>query len=325
MHTLEEISVIVDRAVKEMSFKSEPSRLYSPISYMMSMGGKQLRPNLVLATYNLFKDDFRPEIISTALALEVYHEFTLIHDDIMDRADTRRGKPTVYKKWDENVAILSGDAMMILAWQYLACAPAECRDRATELFNTTTLEVCEGQQYDMDYENEPVIGMDEYLKMIGLKTAVLIACSAKMGALLAGAPANVCYALYEFGYKLGLAFQITDDYLDTFGDEKVFGKKIGGDIANNKKSWLLVECYRRAGEASKSDVDAIVAMGDDRRAEKVAAMQALYRKLGVDVAAKEAILQCHSQAMAALDEASLTESQYSQMASFAEKLIHRDK
>lgn len=325
MRTLEEISRLVDCAVEELSFKTEPCRLYEPISYMMSIGGKKIRPNLVLATYNLFRDEFSPEVISTAIALEIFHEFTLIHDDIMDRADTRRSKPTVYKKWDENVAILSGDAMMILAWQYLSKAPAECRDRVTELFTATTLEVCEGQQYDMDYETLPLISMDDYMKMIGLKTAVLLACSTKIGAMLAGVPSKICDALYQFGYHLGLAFQITDDFLDTFGDEKVFGKRIGGDIANNKKSWLLVECYRRAGVARKSEVDAIMAMGDECRDEKVSAMQNLYKDLGVDEAAKEAILQCHSHAMAAMDGAGLTKEQYLQMAEFAEKLIHRDK
>ena len=325
MFTLTEIGAMVDRAVQEMRISSDPANLYEPIRYMMSMGGKKIRPNLCLASYNLFSDEIGENEISQALALEVFHEFTLIHDDIMDRADTRRGKMTVFKKWNENVGILSGDAMMILSYKYISQFHTRSHGEILNLFTQTALQVCEGQQYDMDFENVSDIKMDDYLKMIGLKTAVLIACATRMGALMAGAPQETCQALYEYGYQLGMAFQITDDYLDTFGDEKVFGKKIGGDIANNKKSWLLVECTSRAEGEDRAQLESIMAMGEDRRDEKVAAMQNLYVKLGVKDAAKEAILQYYDKAMSSLGGADFTREQISRLGTMAEQLVHREK
>ena len=223
-----------------LKFTAEPAGLYDPLRYMMKIGGKRIRPRLCLLAYSLFKDDFTEEILSPAAALEVFHSFTLIHDDIMDKADVRRGVPTVYKKWDENTAILSGDVMSIESYKMIAKAPAAVLPEVLKLFSNTAAEVCEGQQYDMDFENMTHVPMDEYLKMIGLKTAVLIACAAKMGALIGGASAEEAELLYKFGYDIGLAFQITDDWLDTYGDPKVFGKAIGGDILNNKKTWLLI-------------------------------------------------------------------------------------
>ena len=202
---------------------------------MINIGGKRIRPRLCLTSYALFKDDFTDEILAPASAIEVFHSFTLIHDDIMDKADVRRGVPTVYRKWDENTAILSGDVMSIESYKLIAKAPATVLPQVLELFSKTAAEVCEGQQYDMDFEEQEDVPMTDYMKMIGLKTAVLIACSAKMGALIAGATETQADLLYKFGYDLGLAFQIADDWLDTYGDPKVFGKAIGGDIVNNKK------------------------------------------------------------------------------------------
>ena len=187
MYTLEEIDRILENCSKLRHIKQEPANLYEPLDYMMSIGGKRIRPKLCLLAYNLLSDDFRNPIVFPAMALEVFHEFTLIHDDIMDRSDTRRGCPTVYKKWNENVAILSGDAMSILAYKYLAYAPQAVLPSVLDLFSTTAMQVCEGQQYDMDFEEMPFITMEDYLEMIGLKTAVLLACSAKMGALIGGA------------------------------------------------------------------------------------------------------------------------------------------
>ena len=292
---------------------------------MMSIGGKRIRPKLCLLTANLLSDDFRNPLIFPAMALEVFHEFTLIHDDIMDRSDTRRGCPTVYKKWDENVAILSGDVMSILAYKYLAYAPQAVLPQVLELFTTTAMQVCEGQQYDMDFETLPFITMDDYLSMIGLKTAVLLACSAKMGALIAGASKEACNALYDFGYQLGVAFQITDDYLDTFGNEKVFGKKIGGDIVNNKKTWLLVECLRRVSGQRKQELEKLLQLGEDKRQEKVEAVRNLYVELGVKEAAAAAILVYHKKAMDALAASGFDPAQTRILAQFAEELIQRDK
>ena len=325
MYTLEEIDHILANFASLKNISREPANLYEPLDYMMSIGGKRIRPKLCLLTYNLFSDDMRNPIILPAMALEVFHEFTLIHDDIMDRSDTRRGCPTVYKKWNENVAILSGDAMSILSYQYLAHAPEAVLPRVLGLFSSTAIQVCEGQQYDMDFENAPFITMDDYLAMIGLKTAVLIACSAKMGALIGGATEPVCKALYDFGYQLGLAFQITDDYLDTFGDEMVFGKKIGGDIANNKKTWLLVECFRRADAGQKQYLMDLLQTEPASRSEKFEKVKALYGQLGIKEAAEEAIESYHRKAIEALAGACLAPDSARMLLQFADQLIHREK
>lgn len=325
MYTLEEIDRILVNAARLQHIQREPANLYDPLEYMMAIGGKRIRPKLCLLACNLLKDDFTDGEIFPAMALEVFHEFTLIHDDIMDRSDTRRGRPTVYKKWNEEVAILSGDAMSILAYKYLAYAPKEVLPQALELFSTTAMQVCEGQQYDMDFENLPFITMDDYLMMIGLKTAVLLACSVKMGALLGGAKPESSQALYDFGYQLGIAFQITDDYLDTFGNEKVFGKKIGGDISNNKKTWLLVECLRRASAEQKKELEKLMQLGDDRRQEKIDAVRNLYIELGVKDAAATEILSFHRKALEALGAAGFPDERTQYLKQFAEALIHREK
>ena len=206
----------IEAALKELfenlKFSKEPSGLYDPLRYMIEIGGKRIRPRLCLTTYALYKDDLTEEILSPAAALEVFHSFTLIHDDIMDKADVRRGMPTVYRKWDENTAILSGDVMSIESYRMIAKAPAKAVPAVLELFSNTAAQVCEGQQYDMDFEDMELVPMADYLKMIGLKTAVLIACSAKMGAMIAGATDKDADLLYKFGYDLGLAFQIADDW-----------------------------------------------------------------------------------------------------------------
>ena len=325
MYTLEEIDRILENFARLRHISREPANLYEPLDYMMSIGGKRIRPKLCLLTYNLFKEDLCDAAIFPAMALEVFHEFTLIHDDIMDRSDTRRGCPTVYKKWNENIAILSGDVMSILACKYLAHAPQDVLPQALDLFTTTAMQVCEGQQYDMDYESLPLITMDDYLGMIGLKTAVLLACSARMGALLGGASPEICEAIYDFGYQLGIAFQITDDYLDTFGNEKVFGKRIGGDIANNKKTWLLVETYRRSDADRKAQLAKLMQLPEEARAEKVEAVRRLYVELGVKDAAATAILAYHRKAMAALSGAGLDPARTRVLEQFAEELIHREK
>ena len=325
MYTLEEIEHILENCTKLLQLRPEPANLYEPVEYMLSIGGKRIRPKLCLLACNLLREELGDSQITPAMALEVFHEFTLIHDDIMDRSDTRRGRPTVYKKWNEEVAILSGDVMSILAYKLLAHAPSDVLPQALELFTETAIQVCEGQQYDMDFETIPFITMDDYLAMIGLKTAVLIACAAKMGALLGGGSPDVCQALYDFGYQLGMAFQITDDYLDTFGDEKVFGKKIGGDISNNKKTWLLVECFRRADAARKQRLQELLRLGGESRAEKVAAVQEIYVGLGVKEAAEAEILVWHRKAMEALSRAGLDPGRTVQLERFAEELIHREK
>ncbi len=321
----------IDAALKELfgnlRFTEEPRGLYDPLRYMMEIGGKRIRPRLCLTAYSLFKDELSEEVLAPAAALEVFHSFTLIHDDIMDKADVRRGVPTVYRKWDENTAILSGDVMSIESYKLIAKAPAEVLGRALELFSKTAAEVCEGQQYDMDFEDVEYVPMQDYMKMIGLKTAVLIACSAKMGALIGGASEHESDLLYKYGYDLGLAFQIADDWLDTYGDPAVFGKAIGGDIVNNKKSWLMTHAFEVAGER-RGDLLAAMAMSvenEPEKAEKIAAVKAIYDALGVGEKAKGEIVRLHESAMGYARELNLNDEAYEMLHGYAAKLLGRSK
>ena len=321
----------IDAALKELfenlKFTDEPKGLYDPLRYMMEIGGKRIRPRLCLTTYSLFKDGFPENILGPAAALEVFHSFTLIHDDIMDKADVRRGVPTVYRKWDENTAILSGDVMSIESYKLIAKAPAEVLPEALGLFSKTAAEVCEGQQYDMDFEDLECVPMSDYLKMIGLKTAVLIACSAKMGAVVAGAPEEACELLYRYGYDLGLAFQIADDWLDTYGDPAVFGKAIGGDIVNNKKSWLMTRAFEKAGEM-REDLLAAMAMPvhtGEHRSAKIDAVKGIYDRLGVGEEAKQEISRLHDQAMGYIAQLGLAPEKAALLENYAKKLIGRTR
>ena len=321
----------IDTALKELfgnlKFTEEPKGLYDPLRYMMEIGGKRIRPRLCLTTYSLYQDHLDETVLGPAAALEVFHSFTLIHDDIMDKADVRRGVPTVYRKWDENTAILSGDVMSIESYKLIAKAPAEVLPKALELFSKTAAEVCEGQQYDMDFENLECVPMSDYLKMIGLKTAVLIACSAKMGAIIAGASSEDCERLYKYGYDLGLAFQIADDWLDTYGDPAVFGKAIGGDIVNNKKSWLMTKAFEKAGE-SRAELLAAMEMPVETaegRSAKVEAVKKIYDRLGVGEEAKQEIIRLHNQAMGYVAQLALEPEKAAHLENYAKKLIGRTK
>jgi geranylgeranyl diphosphate synthase type II len=325
MYTIPELDKYVENGLSALNLRLEPKELYEPIEYMISIGGKRLRPELCLLTYNLFSDKIDKPILYPALALEIFHGFTLIHDDIMDQAELRRGQQTVYRKWDNNIAILSGDVMSIQAYQLLANAPQAVLPQVLALFSKTAAQVCEGQQYDMNFENIPYITMDDYISMISLKTAVLIACSAKMGALIAGAEEKTAQALYDFAFSLGIAFQIQDDLFDTFGQGNVFGKKIGGDIMNNKKTWLLVESFKVADKVQKQQLNEIMAMGEDQEEEKIARMQQMYITLGIKEAATEAIMGYSNKALEIIGKAGFTPAQMEQLHKFADKLIKRIK
>lgn len=342
MLKLEQLYNLIDQEVRQIEWPERPEKLYGPLQYMMDMGGKRIRPRLCLISYNLFKDDIGKHILSPALALEVFHNFTLIHDDIMDNADIRRGRPTVYRKWDNNVAILSGDTMCIWAFKMLGQAPADRLDKVLKLFSQTTIEICEGQQMDMDFEDRMDVSLDEYIKMIGLKTSVLLACSSAMGAVIAGADEHICKGLYDFAYKLGLAFQIQDDYLDSFGDEKTFGKKIGGDILNNKKTWLLIRCReeackkdaaeentcKRDGGIEKpftSELEDLLKLEESEGEKKIQAVKDFYRKLGIDTMAQKAIVSYYQDALHTLEQTELAPEQKKQMEIFAQALVSRNK
>ena len=294
----------IDAAVKNLfrgiKFTEEPSGLYDPLRYMISIGGKRIRPTLCLIAYSLYKDELTPEILEPAAGIEVFHSFTLIHDDIMDRSPLRRGVDTVWKKWDSDTAILSGDVMCIDSYARIAKAPQTVVRDVLALFSKTSAEVCEGQQYDMDFEHLQTISMNDYMNMIGLKTSVLIACAAKMGAIIAGAPEKDRDCLYDYGYNLGLAFQVADDYLDAYGDVKVFGKPIGGDILNEKKSWLTVRAFEKADEKVKAELLKAMSMkveSEEDKAVKISRVKDIYNALNVGEDAKKAIIELTEKAL----------------------------
>jgi geranylgeranyl diphosphate synthase type II len=283
MVPIEELQKIINEEIARRSAglnARQPAGLYAPIDYSLGVGGKRLRPVLLLMAFNLFSDEIE-KALPAALAVEVFHNFTLLHDDIMDKAEVRRNKPTVHLKFSENNAILSGDAMAFLSYQYLL----ECRSEkvfdVAALFTKTALEVCEGQQYDMDFENRMDVTETEYLEMIRLKTAVLLGCSLQAGALLANAADETAEQFYDFGINLGMAFQLQDDWLDTFGDQEKFGKKIGGDIIANKKTYLLIAALEKASESSKSILERWLNAVDFNASEKIKSVTEIYNSLDI--------------------------------------------
>ena len=318
------ISEQVKLMFRDIEFTREPKGLYDPLRYMIEIGGKRVRPSLCLTTYSFFRDEFDEGILSPATALEVFHSFTLMHDDIMDHSPLRRGMPTVWKKWNEDTAILSGDVMLIDAYRRISKAPHEVLGRVMSLFSTTAAQVCDGQQYDMDFESESEVPMEDYRKMIGLKTAVLLACSAEMGAIIGGASEEVCKALYNYGYELGMAFQVADDYLDAFGDEKVFGKPIGGDIVNGKKSWLTVRTLEKTDDR-EGFLKAFGELADDSnsREAKIGKVKKYYSDCAVDSDAKIEIAGFTWKALEAVSNIGLKPENIEMLRNFAEKLVGR--
>lgn len=325
MYTLKEIDEIVEKGLYSLNWEGNPGELYEPIEYLVSIGGKRLRPKMAIMCYNLFSEKIDNSIVYPALALEIFHGFTLIHDDIMDGASLRRNQPTVHKKWNNNIAILSGDVMSIKSYQLIGYAPEKYLKKVLKVFSDTAAQVCEGQQYDMNFETLPFITNDEYLEMIGLKTAVLIACSAKLGAIISGASPEAADALYNYGYQLGLAFQIKDDYLDSFGDTVVFGKTIGGDIMSNKKTWLLVESMKRAQGNDEAELNNLISSKNASQKDKISKVLALYERLGIKAAAEDAIGEYHKNAQKALVPEYFTEKQRERLMEFANLLLNREK
>ena len=317
---------VLDQTIKDLfdhiQFQKSPEGLYDPLRYMIAIGGKRIRPRLCLATYGIFADELKPEILEPAAALEVFHTFTLIHDDIMDRSTLRRGHPTVWKKWNEDTAILSGDVMFIDSYRRISQAPAALLPQVLALFSRTASEVCDGQQMDMDFEKRSSVTMAEYMEMIGLKTGVLIACAAQMGALIGGADEWSQACMYEYGYYLGLAFQVADDYLDAYGDEKVFGKPIGGDILNGKKSWLTVRAME-LGAAGLEEALAAPAVTEEEKAAKIARVKAIYDSVGLAEKARNAIGQLSTRAVFKGTDARMGGEGMQVLKDFAHSLIGR--
>ena len=327
MITEAQIHTLVEGLFQKIQFAPEPKGLYDPLRYMIALGGKQLRPRLCLTTYALFKDEFDEQILQPAAGLEVFHNFTLIHDDIMDHSPVRRGQPTVWMKWSEDGAILSGDVMCIDSYRRIAMAPPALLPQVLDLFSTTAAQVCEGQQLDMDFEAEPEVPMSQYIKMIGLKTGVLIACAAKMGALIGGGTEDECDNLYDYGYSLGLAFQVADDFLDAFGDEKIFGKPIGGDIVNNKKCWLTTRALEKADDLLREEILDVMDMPvatPEQKAEKIARMKRYYSALHVDEDAKYEIIRLTEEALGYAAQ-SFTGVRLMALRRFADRLVGRTK
>lgn len=321
MKTADELLQLINRYLDSLPYDRKPASLYAPIKYVLFMGGKRIRPTLMLLAYNLFKDD--PEkILSSACALETYHNYTLLHDDLMDNADVRRGQPTVHKKWNANLAVLSGDSMLVLAYQRMT----ECDSHLAEvlrLFTETALEIGEGQQMDMEFETRNDVREEEYIEMIRLKTSVLLACAMKIGALLADAPADDADNLYRFGEKIGLAFQLQDDYLDVYGDPAVFGKAIGGDIVSNKKTYMLINAFNRADNAQRAELERWIRATDFDRQEKVKAVTGLYDEMGIDRLAQQKIAGYFNESKTYLDRVGVSDERKSELMRYAQRMMKR--
>lgn len=322
--TVKEITELVNEGINSLPYDRKPQSLYEPIIYTMSQGGKRIRPVLTLLSYYMFRDDIR-QALPCAMGLEMYHNYTLLHDDLMDNADMRRGNMTVHKKWDANTAILSGDSMLVLSYQLMSQCPQEMLQQVIDTFTITALEIGEGQQYDMDFEKRTDVTEEEYIEMIRLKTSVLLACAAKIGAILAGASSEEQNHAYRFGEQLGLAFQLQDDFLDVYGDEKVFGKKIGGDITSNKKTYMLIKALERAEGIDKQQLEYWIEAQEFDRSEKVNAVTEIYTRLGIDTLAKERIDKYFTSALNHLDAISAPADRKAELLSFVQQMMRRER
>lgn len=319
-----EILKLVNDFLAQLPYERKPKSLYEPVEYVLSIGGKRIRPVLTLMGYNLWKED--PEqILMPAVGLETYHNYTLLHDDLMDNADVRRGYPTVHRKWDANKAILSGDSMLVLAYQRMQQVPADKLPAVLELFTETALEIGEGQEYDMTFETRNDVTENEYIEMIRLKTSVLLACALKTGALLADAPQEDADRLYRVGEQVGLAFQLQDDLLDVYGDPKVFGKAIGGDITSNKKTYMLINAYNRANDEQRKELEHWIGAKEFDRSEKVAAVTRLYDAIGIRQLCEDKINYYFQQASQTLSEVNVTDERKAQLRQYMDELLHRNK
>ena len=324
MMTSEEILRVVNKGLESLAYDRKPASLYEPIRYVLSLGGKRIRPVLMLLSYNLFKE--QPEkILMPALGLETYHNYTLLHDDLMDNADVRRGQPTVHKKWDANTAILSGDSMLVLAYQRVAQCDNVHLSLVLDLFTETALEIGEGQQFDMDFETRNDVAEEEYIEMIRLKTSVLLACALKMGAILGDASQEDADLLYRFGEKIGLAFQLQDDLLDVYGDPKVFGKAIGGDITSNKKTYMLINAVNRANAEQRAELMRWIEAKDFDRAEKVAAVTRLYDEIGIRQLCEEKINYYFEQGKQLLEKVNVPVERKEVLRQYTNAMMHREK
>ena len=314
--------LIVDE-LEGLQHVGKPKELYDPIAYILSLGGKRIRPVLCLMAAELFGIEAK-KALSLSLGIEVFHNFTLVHDDIMDEAPLRRGKSTVHEKWNRDIAILSGDVMFVKAYELICASNAEHLSELLTLFNKTAIEVCEGQQFDMNFELEPEVTLPDYIEMIRLKTAVLLACSLKMGAIAAGASQKDANLIYEFGQNVGIAFQIQDDYLDAYGNAEQFGKRVGGDIISNKKTFLLLNAIRQADEKQKRELYSILEGTFDDQ-EKISKTLEIYNKLNIPEITKTALNEYFNRGMKAINEIAVSDNLKQPLIEVAEMLMMREK
>ena len=324
MYSFHELADIVQNEIKNLKYPQQPELLYAPIVYSLEEGGKRIRPVALLMACNLFRDEIdcaKP----AALAVEVFHNFTLLHDDIMDRSDTRRGKPAVHTRWNDNVAILSGDAMMIYAYKLLCGCDRRVLPQLLETFNETAIGVCEGQQYDMDFESRDDVTVDRYLEMIRLKTGVLLAGALKLGAICAEAQPWQAELLYNFGINVGLAFQLQDDLFDTYGDAAVFGKPIGGDILAGTKTFLLTTALKTADAATRGELLARLHDGGMSAAEKIETVRGIYDRLGVRKITEKAIADYFRNADRILNSLEVGIERIVPLQELSETLLNRKK
>lgn len=323
MQTANQILDKINNYISGLSLVHAPEGLYTPIDYVLSMGGKRIRPVLMLMAYNLYKNDVSAAL-APAAGIEMYHNYTLLHDDLMDRADVRRGKKTVHKVWNDNTAILSGDAMLVLAYQYIAAASSSCLKEVLDLFSATALEICEGQQYDVDFEQRDDVAEQDYLEMIRLKTAVLLAASLKMGAIQADASRQDADLLYDFGINIGLAFQLKDDFLDVYGDPAVFGKNIGGDILCNKKTYMMIKTLELANAQQRTELNKWMQTTTFNPEEKIAAIVKIYNEVGIKTQCENKMRGYYESAMRSLEEVSVNKETKNELINLVHNLMYRE-
>lgn len=323
MFTASQLLDKINNHIAELQFDRTPAGLYEPIKYILSLGGKRIRPVLMLMAYNLYREDIIAAY-APATAIEVYHNHTLLHDDLMDRSDMRRGKPTVHKVWNDNTAVLSGDAMLIQAFRYMTDCPPQHLKEVMELFGLTTLEICEGQQLDMEFESRMDVKEDEYIEMIRLKTAVLLAASLKIGAMLAGATDTDADHLYHFGMHIGVAFQLQDDLLDVYGDPEVFGKKIGGDILCNKKTFMLIKALERADGKQQEKINRWLNAETYEPSVKIEAMTELYNQLDIRNVCENKMREYYTLGMESLSAVTVAEERKKELKNLVKMLMYRE-
>ena len=313
----------IDRELSMVMKSVQPESLFEPPRYVFSLGGKRIRPVLTLMAVELFNKNI-DIALNAALAIEIFHNFSLLHDDLMDNADIRRGNPTVHKKWNANTAILSGDAMVIEAYKYIAKVPTQHLSEVLDLFSDTAMDICVGQQYDIDFEKRNDVKEAEYLEMILKKTAVLIGCSLKMGAILSDADKSDAEALYQFGINLGLAFQLKDDLLDVYGDPKRFGKKIGGDIISNKKTYILIKALRNSNPGQRDELDKWITIKEFDPNEKIEAVKKIYDELNLKVISENLIEKYYLASLENLSSVSVSSDRKRELIELSENLMYRD-